>query len=61
MNLSNKQPNRELYIFRSESDFILIERTRYVPIGHTKGKWQQDSVLITADELYRLVEFAKQA
>ncbi len=59
MKLSKKQPNRELRVSRYNDDFVLIERTRYVPPGFTKGKWEEERVLITASELSKLVEFAK--
>jgi hypothetical protein len=35
---------------------LIYEYTSYLPTGHTRRKWQRDSVYVTLDELRQLAK-----
>ena len=50
----SKTKERTLDAVETEGGIVLIERVRYVPHGYTKGKWNDDRVFLTAEELAKL-------
>lgn len=49
-----KTATRTLTLLPNEDGFLLIERTRYVPTGYTRGKWDEQRIWIHPDELQKL-------
>ncbi len=56
MKINKKQDGRELKAFEQEDGFVLVERIRYIPHGYTKGKWDDQRVFISMEELAKLAK-----
>lgn len=53
----SKTKERTLEAIEDKDGIILVERVRYVSHGYTKGKWSDDRVFITAQELEKLAGY----
>lgn len=52
MKLNGKDANRTLHAHPQEDGgFILIERTKYLPIGYSKSKWDEQRIFIASAEV----------
>lgn len=58
MKLSKKDEGRRLEVRESEGGFLLIESIRRVPLGYSKGRWEEERIWLSADEIARLAKFA---
>ena len=49
--------NRVVTIEPCDDGHLLVERTRYVPQGYSRAKWDEARILLKPDDLAKLAEY----